>query len=53
MMHVFETLSQKQPNEPIEIVIKTTFMYKSLTFKVKCEDDKIALEKVKVNMYKN
>ena len=52
-MNAFKTLSNKHPNKPIEIVINIKFMYKGLSFKVKCEGEEIPLEKVKVVMYKN
>jgi Protein of unknown function (DUF2931) len=53
IMQAFKTLSKKHPNEPIEIQIKTTFLYKGLTFKVICAGDEIVLEKTKVEMYVN
>lgn len=53
IMLAFQNLSKKYPNEPIEIKIKTTFMYKGLTFKVSCGGEDIPLEKTKVTMYSN
>ncbi|ELY2018338.1 DUF2931 family protein [Flavobacterium psychrophilum] len=53
IMLAFKNLNKKYPNEPIEIKIKTTFMYKGLTFKVSCGGEDIPLEKTKVTMYSN
>ena len=48
MMQVFETLSQKHPNEPIDIVAKVGFEYSNLAFKVVCGNDSIELKKARV-----
>jgi hypothetical protein len=53
IMTAFKTLNKKHPKEPIDVVVKVTFMYKGLKFIVKCGSDEIPLEKVKVNMYVN
>ena len=49
----FKALTQKHINKPIEIIVKVTFMYKGLSFIVKCENDEIPLKNVKVKMYTN
>ena len=46
MMQVFETISEKHPNEPIDIVAKVGFEYSGITFKVVCGKDSIELKKV-------
>lgn len=46
MMDVFETISEKHPNEPIDIVAKVGFEYSGITFKVVCGKDSIELKKV-------
>lgn len=51
IMQAFKTIAKKHPNEPIEIVIRVGFEYRGLTFEVKCGEDSIPLEKVKVTMY--
>jgi hypothetical protein len=53
IMLAFKTIAQKNPNQPIEIVINVGFEYRGLTFKVKCGKDEIQLEKVEVKMYGN
>jgi hypothetical protein len=53
IMTAFKTLNKKHPKEPIDVVVKVAFMYKGLTFIVKCGSDEIPLEKVKVTMYVN
>ena len=52
MMQVFETISKKHPNEPFDIIAKVGFEYRDMTFTVKCGEDSIPLEKVKIdNMF--
>jgi hypothetical protein len=52
MMQVFETMSKKNPNEPFDIIAKVGFEYRDMTFSVKCGEDSIPLEKVKIdNMF--
>lgn len=46
MMQVFESLSKKYPNEPIDIMVKVGFEYKDLTFTVISGKDSIPLKKV-------
>jgi hypothetical protein len=48
MMRVFETLSKKYPNEPIDIIAKVGFEYRSMTFTVVCGKESIKLEKVEL-----
>jgi Protein of unknown function (DUF2931) len=53
MMQVFETISKKHPNEPFDIIAKVGFEYRDMTFTVKCGEDSIPLEKVKIdNMFR-
>ena len=53
IMAVFEKLSKNHPDKNIEIEVRPTFMYKTMTFTVKCEGEEISLEKTVVKMYKN
>jgi hypothetical protein len=46
MMEVFETVSKKHPNEPIDINVKVGFEYKDLTFTVVCGATSLPLKKV-------
>jgi hypothetical protein len=46
IMNAFETISQKYPNEPIDIIAKVGFEYRDLTFTVVCGKDSIPLKKI-------
>jgi hypothetical protein len=46
MMEVFETMSKKHPNKPIDINVKVGFEYKDLTFTVVCGTTSLPLKKV-------
>jgi hypothetical protein len=48
IMHAFETISQKHPGEPIDIIAKVGFEYRDLTFTVVCGKDSIPLKKVEL-----
>jgi hypothetical protein len=48
----FEKISKSHPDKNIEIEVRPTFMYKTVEFTVKCEDEEIPLKKTKVQMWK-
>jgi hypothetical protein len=49
----FKKMKKNHPDKNIEIEIRPAFMYKTTTFTVKCEEEKILLQKTVVKMYKN
>jgi hypothetical protein len=49
----FKKMKKEHPDKNIEIEVRPTFMYKTMTFTVKCEGEEIPLEKTVVKMYKN
>jgi hypothetical protein len=52
IMAAFEKISKSHPDKNIEIEVRPTFMYKTVEFTVKCEDEEIPLKKVEVQMWK-
>ncbi|MEO8238397.1 MAG: DUF2931 family protein [Flavobacterium sp.] len=53
ILTAFKKLTSKHPDATIEIEAKVAFMYKTVTFIVRCEGDEIPLEKPVVKMWKN
>jgi len=53
VLNAFKKLAAKHPDANIEIEAKVAFMYKTVTFTVKCGEDEIRLEKAVVKMWKN
>jgi hypothetical protein len=49
----FKKMKINHPDKNIEIEVRPAFMYKTMSFTVKCEGDEILLEKTVVKMYKN
>jgi hypothetical protein len=49
----FKKMKKNHPDKNIEIEVRPAFMYKSMSFTVKCEGDEILLEKTIVKMYKD
>ncbi|WP_433813101.1 DUF2931 family protein [Flavobacterium johnsoniae] len=48
----FKKLTTDHPDKNIEIEVRPDFMYKSVNFTVKCEEEEIPLKKTKVKMWK-
>jgi hypothetical protein len=46
IMEVFEILSKKYPNEPMDIIANVGFEYRNITFTVVCGKDRIPLKKI-------
>jgi len=53
VLNAFKKLAAKHPDANIEIEAKVAFMYKTVTFTVKCREDEIRLEKPVIKMWKN
>ncbi|KIA94808.1 hypothetical protein OA93_19045 [Flavobacterium sp. KMS] len=53
ILAAFKKISKNHPDKSIEIEARVAFMYKTVTFTVKCEGEEISLEKVTVRMWKN
>lgn len=53
ILNTFKKLVATHPDKSIEIEARVAFMYKTVTFTVKCEGEEIPLEKVIVRMWKN
>jgi hypothetical protein len=49
----FKKMKKNHPDKNIEIEVRPAFMYKTMSFTVKCEGDEILLEKTVAKMYKN
>jgi len=49
----FKKMKKNHPDKNIEIEVRPAFVYKTVTFTVKCEGEEIPLEKTIVKMYKN